>query len=196
MSSAYVPGGRTGNRSCPLSFVVIVAGPPINAGEVTRTTAPGRTAPCSSLTVPTSAPVRTWASVGSGANRNAAARSTAKQGRITHLRWLPAGTEDGGFYRATALVGRKKLSTRFFATLRPSCAPFMSEWRKCIPPNTRASTISFSMSLNLSYVRTDGDTGAGGLMVSMRIGVSPPKNARIVSYTAYDTQVCWAGYSG
>ena len=59
--------------------------------------------------------------------------------------------------------------TRFFATLRPSCAPFMSEWRKCIPPNTRASTISFSMSLNLSYVRIGGDTGAGGLMVWMRI---------------------------
>src|SRR5262245_48078353 len=40
MSSAYEPGGRTGNRSCPLTFVVIVAGPPINAGEATRTNAP------------------------------------------------------------------------------------------------------------------------------------------------------------
>src|SRR5439155_17628009 len=95
MSSAYVPGGRTGKRSCPLSFVVIVAGPPINAGEVTRTTAPGRTAPCSSLTVPTSAPVKTWASAGSDASTHAAARSTAKQGRITHLRWLPARRKEG-----------------------------------------------------------------------------------------------------
>ena len=34
----------------------IVAGPPISAGEVTRTRAPGMTAPCSSLTVPTRAP--------------------------------------------------------------------------------------------------------------------------------------------
>jgi hypothetical protein len=33
---------------------------------------------------------------------------------------------------------------------------------------------SLSMSLNVRYVRIDGDTGAGGLMVSMRIGVSPP----------------------
>src|SRR6266516_6481979 len=89
MSSAYVPGGRTGNRSCPLSFVVIVAGPPISAGEVTRTTAPGRTAPCSSLTVPTSAPVKTWASAGSDASTHAAARRAGKQGRITHL-WVVA----------------------------------------------------------------------------------------------------------
>src|SRR2546428_7129014 len=86
MSSAYAPGGRTGNRSCPLSFVVIVAGPPINAGEVTRTNAPGRTAPCSSFTVPTSAPVKTWASAGSDARTHAAARRAGKQGRITHLR--------------------------------------------------------------------------------------------------------------
>ena len=33
-------------------------GPPISAGEVTRTDAPGRTPPCSSLTVPTRAPVK------------------------------------------------------------------------------------------------------------------------------------------
>src|SRR6266498_627286 len=86
MSRPYVPGGRTGNRSCPLSFVVIVAGPPINAGEVTRTNAPGRTAPCASLTVPTSAPLKTWASVGSDASTNTATRRAGKQGRITHLR--------------------------------------------------------------------------------------------------------------
>src|SRR5262249_18726729 len=91
MSSAYEPGGRTGNRSCPLSFVVIVAGPPINAGEATRTNAPGTTAACSSLTVPTSAPVKTWASVGTDASTHAAVRSTGKHGRITHLHHvLPA----------------------------------------------------------------------------------------------------------
>ena len=40
MSSAYDPGGRAGNRSCPFSFVVGVTSPPISAGEVTRTRAP------------------------------------------------------------------------------------------------------------------------------------------------------------
>ena len=38
MSSTYGPGGRAGKRSCPFSFVVSVAGPPISAGELTRTT--------------------------------------------------------------------------------------------------------------------------------------------------------------
>ena len=44
MSSTYRPGGRAGKRSCPFSFVVSVAGPPISAGELTRTTAPGKDA--------------------------------------------------------------------------------------------------------------------------------------------------------
>jgi hypothetical protein len=56
--STYGPGGRAGNQSCPLSFVVMVAGPPISAGEVARTNAPGMTAPCSSLIVPMRAPVK------------------------------------------------------------------------------------------------------------------------------------------
>ena len=50
-------GGSAGKRSCPFSFVVSVAGPPISAGELTRTVAPGRTPPCASLTVPMSVPV-------------------------------------------------------------------------------------------------------------------------------------------
>ena len=44
MSSTYGPGGSAGKRSCPFSFVVSVAGPPISAGELTRTTAPGKDA--------------------------------------------------------------------------------------------------------------------------------------------------------
>ena len=43
MSSAYDPEGSAGKRSCPFSFVVTVEGPPISAGEVTRTTAPEMT---------------------------------------------------------------------------------------------------------------------------------------------------------
>src|SRR4030095_4539995 len=58
MSSAYDPEGSAGKRSCPFSFVVTVDGPPISAGEVTRTTAPTMTLPCASLTVPMRAPVR------------------------------------------------------------------------------------------------------------------------------------------
>ena len=57
MSSTYVPGGNARNRSCPLSFVVTVTGPPMRAGELTRTIAPGSTPPCASLTVPINAPV-------------------------------------------------------------------------------------------------------------------------------------------
>ena len=34
MSSAYRPGGSDGNRSCPLSLVISVSGPPISAGEL------------------------------------------------------------------------------------------------------------------------------------------------------------------
>src|SRR3954447_1933819 len=63
ISSAYDPGGSAGKRSCPFSFVITVDGPPINAGEVTRTTAPGMTPPCASLTVPMSAPVSPCAAV-------------------------------------------------------------------------------------------------------------------------------------
>ena len=62
----YVPGGRTGNRNCPLSLVVTVAGPPISAGEVTRTEAPGSTPPCSSVTVPRRAPVKLCAAAKRG----------------------------------------------------------------------------------------------------------------------------------
>ena len=36
----YGPGGNTGSRSCPFSFVVMVVAPTIDAGEVTRTSAP------------------------------------------------------------------------------------------------------------------------------------------------------------
>ena len=57
ISSAYTPGGRTGNRSCPFSFVISVAGPPISAGELRRTVAPWMAAPCSSRTVPMRLPV-------------------------------------------------------------------------------------------------------------------------------------------
>ena len=45
MSIVYRPGGSTGNRRCPVSFVVSVSGPPISAGESTRTCAPAIAAP-------------------------------------------------------------------------------------------------------------------------------------------------------
>src|SRR3954471_8190298 len=75
MSSAYDPGGSAGNRSCPFSFVITVDGPPINAGEVTRTTAPGMTPPCASLTVPMRAPVSPCAAVTRGNTTHAAAHN-------------------------------------------------------------------------------------------------------------------------
>ncbi len=81
MSSTYGPGGRAGKRSWPFSFVVCVAGPPISAGEPTRTTAPERTPPCSSLTVPMREPVRPCATAARGRNNATPARST-KQHRV------------------------------------------------------------------------------------------------------------------
>src|SRR4051812_31598561 len=76
MSSAYTPEGSAGNRSCPVSFVVMLDGPPISAGEVTRTTAPEMALPCASLTVPMRAPVRPCAAEIRGATTHAAAQST------------------------------------------------------------------------------------------------------------------------
>jgi hypothetical protein len=70
-----VPGGRAGKRQCPLSFVVTVIGPPMSAGEVTRTTAPTRTASCSSLTVPKNAPVNPCAAVTKGKSTHAATKT-------------------------------------------------------------------------------------------------------------------------
>src|SRR3954466_9301792 len=76
MSSAYAPEGSAGNRSCPVSFVVTLDGPPISAGEVTRTTAPEITPPCASLTVPMRAPVSPCAAVTGGSTTQAAAHNS------------------------------------------------------------------------------------------------------------------------
>src|SRR3954466_8062932 len=76
MSSAYAPEGSAGNRSCPVSFVVTLDGPPISAGEVTRTTAPEMTPPWASLTVPMRAPVRPCAAVTRENTTHAAAHNS------------------------------------------------------------------------------------------------------------------------
>src|SRR5262245_55384060 len=60
-AKAYSPAGSEANRNCPRSLVTVDAVPPINAGELKRTDASGRTPPDSSLTVPDSVPVSTWA---------------------------------------------------------------------------------------------------------------------------------------
>src|SRR5882672_9092194 len=78
MSSAYDPEGNAGKRNCPFSFVVTVEGPPISAGEVTRTTAPEMTPPCVSLTVPTRAPVSPCAAVTRGNTTHAAAHNSKR----------------------------------------------------------------------------------------------------------------------
>src|SRR5437016_2091403 len=83
MSSAYDPGGSAGNRNCPNSFVVIVHGPPITTGEVTRTKAPETTLPCASLTVPMRAPVSPCAALTPGNTTHAAAHITH---RVRHDR--------------------------------------------------------------------------------------------------------------
>ena len=87
ISSVYSPGGRTGNRSPPLSFVVCVAGPPISAGELMLTRAPARTRPCSSLTVPMRVPVSPCAAATRGSrtqptatNSNSVRRTRAANG--------------------------------------------------------------------------------------------------------------------
>src|SRR5436189_6058747 len=82
MSSAYDPEGSAGKRSCPFSFVVTLDGPPISAGEVTRTTAPEMTLPCASLTVPMRAPVKPCAAVTPGNTTDAAHNSN----RVRHDR--------------------------------------------------------------------------------------------------------------
>ena len=84
MSSTYGPGGSAGKRSCPFSFVVSVAGPPISAGELTRTTAPGRTPPWASLTVPMRAPVSPCAAV-ILASRTQAAAPNSKEVRVLDI---------------------------------------------------------------------------------------------------------------
>src|ERR1044071_3253644 len=82
MSSTYVPGGSATNRSCPFSLVMSVACPPISAGELTRTTAPGRTPPCASLTVPMMAPVNPCAAVATGNKKATASVHRSKGCRI------------------------------------------------------------------------------------------------------------------
>src|SRR6185369_12241187 len=92
MSSAYAPEGIAGNRSCPVSFVVRLDGPPISAGEVTRTTAPEMTLPCASLTVPMRAPVRPCAAVTRGDTTHAAAHNSNRVSRdgVTDRLWPSA----------------------------------------------------------------------------------------------------------
>ena len=79
MSSAYDPGGSAWKRSRPVSGVVNVTGPPINAGELTRTTAPTRTPPWVSLTDhdegSRSAPERQRPEAPEGARQRPATRS-------------------------------------------------------------------------------------------------------------------------
>src|SRR6478609_8833720 len=81
MSSAYAPEGNAGNRSCPVSFVVTLDGPPISAGDVMRTTAPEMTLPCASLTVPMRAPVRPCAAVTRGDTTHAATHNSSRVSR-------------------------------------------------------------------------------------------------------------------
>src|SRR3954464_1625319 len=76
MSSAYDPEGSAGKRNWPFSFVLTVAGPPISAGEVTRTTAPEMTPPSASLTVPMRAPVSPCAAVTRGSTTHAAGHNS------------------------------------------------------------------------------------------------------------------------
>ena len=68
-----MPGGSAGNRSCPFGLVIATSGPPISAGDLTRTTAPGSTAPCASLTVPMIIPVAACVADASVDSRDAAA---------------------------------------------------------------------------------------------------------------------------
>src|SRR6476646_553577 len=82
MSSTYVPGGSSGNLSCPLSLVVVDAGQQLRSGEGARTLAPGSTAPCSSLSVPTRAPVRPCACAIPGNSAHPTHRSTSDQRSI------------------------------------------------------------------------------------------------------------------
>ena len=92
----YEPGGSTEKRSCPLSFVVTTAGPPISVAELMRTSAPARMAPCSSLTVPIKTPVNPCAPTGSGIrstpavrqprNRRRTARATPERDERTSVR--------------------------------------------------------------------------------------------------------------
>ena len=70
----------------PFSFVVDRRRPPISAGDVTRTTAPGRTPPCASRTVPTSAPVNPCADSRARAHDAAA---ISKMDLFTHQKLRP-----------------------------------------------------------------------------------------------------------
>ena len=85
MSSTYGPGGRAGKRSWPFWFVVCVAGPPISAGELTRTTAPERTPPCASLTVPMREPVKPCAMATRGSRNNVTPARSTKQRRVREV---------------------------------------------------------------------------------------------------------------
>src|SRR5687768_9671535 len=89
MSSVYDPGGRIGKRSWPFPFVATAAERPISAGELTRTTTPGRMPPCPSLTVPMRAPVNPWAAIMPGSRTHPAARTNVTDRIMAGLR-LPA----------------------------------------------------------------------------------------------------------
>ena len=78
MSNSYGPGESAGKRSWPFEFVVCVAGPPISAGELTRTTAPDRTPPCASLTVPIRDAVNPCAMAATGSSQDVTPRRSSK----------------------------------------------------------------------------------------------------------------------
>src|SRR5262245_16760701 len=118
MSITYVPGRRTGNRNCPLSLVITVAGPPISDGEVNRTDAPGRMPPCSSVTVPTSAPVKPCATTTRGNKRVARRIKRTDGGTERHRFWAIIQNAPFGARRSEAKrAGRSENVTYFVGGL-------------------------------------------------------------------------------
>jgi hypothetical protein len=73
-----------------LSVAVTDTDPPIKAGELTRTTAPGSVPPWASLTVPMSAPVNPWAAA------------------VAHVSTQPAATREAQNWQAAA-AGLRRL---------------------------------------------------------------------------------------
>jgi serine/threonine protein kinase len=70
-----LPGPIAALARRPWSLVASVSRPPIRAGELTRTIAPGRTPPCASLTVPMRAPVSPCAAASLGSRTQAVTSS-------------------------------------------------------------------------------------------------------------------------
>src|SRR6266511_1796307 len=84
----------------------------------------------------------------------------------------------------------------WWTTFWPSTAPCTSAVRQWIPPQTRASMISFSASEKRSKLLDGQGAGVHLLLIAVNATLSVPKNAFSACTVAPLMQVCPAGWSG